>query len=653
MNPLDLKKLITAFLLLATLVSSSALFLSSFQFTFSSPAQIFEDESVAGNGITDGANVFSEPLPEYAASTAGALPSGNPANLTDGLIQGFAEQLVTTNPSGPQLIGGDQPGVLLPDNKTIDQMIEKSVNAASARFSEFNIAIPDGDIRIKSGDATPEDIAAYASALEKALADTIAGESFENLADEEPSLAAVNATDVLVGGAIARLRSLTVPASLKELHKKSLVILFRYQKALDIIGGYQIDPIKTVAASQVLDQMIQNDLSALQLELQKISASAPAVSSLETNALVAFMERWFGVQTAHAVTSVPVDSPGPLAPVTFLDRLNKWLRILFEWARKIGTEVLKNQVIHRLVNQVITWVQGGGKPQFITNWRDFLRDVGNDAVGIAIQSIAPGICSPFAASVRLKLQPLINPVFAPPTCTLTQAVGNINAFHNDLRAGGWVGFASGIEPTSNIMGSLFDAQITLGQQRNQAEKSSDSEGQGGKGFLPTRICLQYMTGPLQPGQTRPCLEWENTTPGGVVGDVVKKAVADSPIDHLVNVQDLEKLAAAVVDSFLNKLIASGQNGLLGSSNRTGNPTPNSPSLCSGLTGQALLDCQGAVNSAPPPPQGLPPPPPIGTPTSTPPSFCSTTGNPPCSTVPPLDQYGNPNPLYQQCIAQCL
>ncbi|MCL4437647.1 hypothetical protein M1513_01240, partial [Patescibacteria group bacterium] len=40
-------------------------------------------------------------------------------------------------------------------------------------------------------------------------------------------------------------------------------------------------------------------------------------------------------------------------------------------------DIIAKRIMDYIVDQTVKWIQGGGKPKFITNWNGFLKDVGD------------------------------------------------------------------------------------------------------------------------------------------------------------------------------------------------------------------------------------------------------------------------------------
>src|SRR3989338_7787910 len=63
---------------------------------------------------------------------------------------------------------------------------------------------------------------------------------------------------------------------------------------------------------------------------------------------------------------------------------------IFKWLQKFALSTLKKRVLDVMVDQVVTSIQGGGKPQFVTDWKGFLQDASQAAVGDFAQEFGAG-----------------------------------------------------------------------------------------------------------------------------------------------------------------------------------------------------------------------------------------------------------------------
>lgn len=243
---------------------------------------------------------------------------------------------------------------------------------------------------------------------------------------------------------------------------------------------------------------------------------------------------------------------------------------------------LRDAVVKRLVDlmtdQIITWVQGGGEPQFVTNWQGFLKNAANAAVGdVVLQTNAAFLCSPFKLQVQLSL--LQAPIFSQRVeCTLDDIVANIDDFYNDFEKGGWIAYNEVWQPQGNYYGEMLmihDEMITRGAL---AKEAAQNEALAGKGFLSVKRCkgggisadeknqMEEYGGPSgyvkdYKGNYCPPDQTENITPGDVVGETVAKAIG-AQTDWVVNVQSI---ISAIANAIINRLTKEGLSLMKGSS----------------------------------------------------------------------------------------
>jgi hypothetical protein len=225
-------------------------------------------------------------------------------------------------------------------------------------------------------------------------------------------------------------------------------------------------------------------------------------------------------------------------------------------------ETLRKRLLDSFVDSIVKWIQGADdKPAFITNWSKFLGGVVNEAVGDYIKTTqAAFICQPFQAQVILNLpQPGRPPL---PTCTLNQIVDNIENFYEDFRSGGWVAYNEMLYPWNNPYGSYLMALEGEAYEVAKAVSDKSDETQQSQGFLNTKRCKAGKEVYDIQTQEKKCLEWETTTPGGLIAGQVQQ-VLQVDINYILSSQEFEVYAAAILDALTNRLFRAGVNGLLG------------------------------------------------------------------------------------------
>jgi len=160
----DLKKLITGFLLLAAVTSSSAFFLSNTINTDrAAPApQAADTQPIASAPRSP----FVEQLQETNAAAAPASVPEPPANLTDALADEFAKELLRVNPDGPQDTDGGL-AIVAPDIEVViktftqNQRVSGTSEAWDREVESLNI-----DVREQF---SPRDVQIYAAAANAIL----------------------------------------------------------------------------------------------------------------------------------------------------------------------------------------------------------------------------------------------------------------------------------------------------------------------------------------------------------------------------------------------------------------------------------------------------------------------------------------------------
>ncbi|MBI2024513.1 MAG: hypothetical protein HYT03_00260 [Candidatus Harrisonbacteria bacterium] len=231
---------------------------------------------------------------------------------------------------------------------------------------------------------------------------------------------------------------------------------------------------------------------------------------------------------------------------------------------------LKKRILDVMVDQIITSIQGGGKPQFVTDWRSFLEDAGQAAAGDFARELGAGfLCQPFNFQVQIAL--LNVPKFSQRAeCTLDKIVGNIQAFYDDFRNGGWIAYGTSWQPQNNYFGALLMALQEKEIRTAAATFAAYSEAQTSDGYLSVKKCITTKVpqndeeiGRIQEaaaaGKDVPpdlCLEFETVTPGSTVKSLVSKAVG-SDFDFIVNATSLGDYAAAIVDALINRVFTEG------------------------------------------------------------------------------------------------
>lgn len=238
-----------------------------------------------------------------------------------------------------------------------------------------------------------------------------------------------------------------------------------------------------------------------------------------------------------------------------------------------------------IVDQTITWIQGGGKPRFVQDWRSFLKDAANAGVGEVIrESNAAALCSPFKLQVKVSLFPVTR-FKQKIDCTLDGIVGNINNFMNDFRSGGWIGYGSLWSPNNNYFGQMLLTYDEAAKRSAEKQTAAKNEAVAGAGFLSANKCVQKdqievnnclkecrsttfdsvsgeasFTNNCGEGDPRTfceaqasCAKYENQTPGSVVAGMTVDALGWD----LKYLPSMQSWIAALSNAVVNRLITQG------------------------------------------------------------------------------------------------
>ncbi|MEY4731503.1 MAG: hypothetical protein RL681_449 [Candidatus Parcubacteria bacterium] len=597
MNRPDLKQLIAGFLLIAAAMSSSALFFSFQKPTGSAGdlvgAQNSEQPSVPTNAFVELPDRTKQP-----SSTLTAVPGIFPENaavsdnLTDGLVALLGEKIADNNPTGPTNPDGTLNLSDLDANELADYFAQHAGQAADIPDWEGEINAQHITVLTKY---TTEDINTYNKQI-NSLLELYALQTSRLKDSGTPT--SLDLGGVSFSAVHQQGLKLVVPESVAGFHWSLMKLIAYQQKALETAKLAETDPVR---ASLILRGQEPNFLAALQLLVNESQRKTDirGISLQKENEFVAMIQRIIGIQTAHAQWLVvdPVDEG----------------RSVWEWVQKIATELLKDRLVHKLVQQTIKWIQGGGSPQFVTNFKGFMTGVAEDEAGRMIDRFAPRLCQSFGPLVSVAVIPVdySKDFDAGPTCTLDQVVGNVRAFAESFENGGWVAYGAAMQPSNNFFGAMIQMSDIVDIESEKKAEATKSDVESSHGFLSSKECIESvseydqcvesLTGQdIAAGlkcsnqmskEKNICVKYRNTTPGETLVGAIKDSGA-APLLRIVNADDLVALANALINAALSKLVKLGAStiskGILGLDMGT---YEDSPDKCAGLTGEQLTACQ--------------------------------------------------------------
>lgn len=341
----------------------------------------------------------------------------------------------------------------------------------------------------------------------------------------------------------------------------------------------------------------------------------------------------FGIGDVTYVVGGPVTVSDPVhTGATTAGLVAEASKFVLDQALKVALQALKKRLLDTMTDQIVGWINGNGAPKFTTNFGSVFRDAADAAVGDVLQQYAETkvLCEPFAFNIQLQLQqppPLSRQV----TCSLTQVIGNFQAYRNNFQNGGWLGYQELLKPQNNQWGVEIITQNEILNRTAQKTNASvlkqqvnigfnSEECTGGWDLIDKRTNLPATKYPvthfnpdksrspddpplqfLPPGDSNVALKCTSatvTTPGSALAAGLPKALY-SGLDFIINAQDLSNSLAIIADAAFNRLIRVGAKGLtaatseLFSETTTGQAPP--PASVSTSTTQAIDDYQNTQN----------------------------------------------------------
>lgn len=360
---IDVKKLITGFLILATLAVCSGLALSFIPHPLDTTGGNSSGITINGDGGASSGSAFvndgslkgnAAEILSLTDNSAIDAQANDPNNVTNVFANTLYNSFEAANPNGLATDASGTPLVQAPNSYAVADIINKNTAIK-------NVTIPNWDVEAESQliktttSSNPVDIANYGTALSTVLEKYFVSNGLEGSVESQgvsapdPSYASGQ-----IQGALGETASLKTPSKLLPF-QQSLIRVMVYEKNLaQLATNANADPAKAVLIYQ--GEQAKYDAALLSLQQQMNNASAMGLSLGDPQkASVPLIAQLFGVKPAKAFW------------LTF-DAIH-FGQMIKEWIQNFLLQILKNTLIAAVQRKVLTAIQGSnGLPKFVQDF---------------------------------------------------------------------------------------------------------------------------------------------------------------------------------------------------------------------------------------------------------------------------------------------
>jgi len=313
------------------------------------------------------------------------------------------------------------------------------------------------------------------------------------------------------------------------------------------------------------------------------------------------------------------EAVGPVIRADLPVDIAKWAKQAKEWAidkaKTLSDDVadkaassFAKSLMDYMADEIIKWVQGGGDPKFVSDWKGFLNGVKNQAGSKFLEemvgpTVMNNLCEGnWAAKIRIGLQK--PPKFSERVkCTLDDIGTNFDKFMANFNNGGWKAWLAVSESQNNPYGLYLTAFDEKMKREANASEAARNETRASGGFLSDKVCrrVTYYDAQTDSEQDKTgtftqedldnldgmgnqsvseveCKKWEVRTPGKIVADSLSEGLFKD-IKWLQNKEKWQSYVVAIVNAVVNRMVTEGVNAIKSSdSNGSSGGTPGSPTL---------------------------------------------------------------------------
>jgi uncharacterized spore protein YtfJ len=649
---MDVKKLITSFLIVAAAAGSSALLLSTIGGSSPATPQSANTAQLAdadNNAPAVGQNAF---LPQYdttsVTTTDATTTPDDPNNLTDNVADAFVNEFASANNADASNLQLDENGnanFASPDPQAI-------ANDLAATPALQNIQMPnwDKDVAAQSvsitSDSSPTEIAAYVSSLSDIYNQYFVQSGAQNAidansdTDSDPSV--ITNVSPSISAALTDVSGIKTPAPLASFQKSLVKVLVYEKNAVALLQEASTDPAKASLVYQSEDGPYNAAAQDLQGELTKLTSSnvlsfksaLPGTDQAKENAVFALINTLVGIKTANA--QFIVQDPA-LILVTQTNQTINFSHQLWKELQNVLLQILKNTLITFIQKRALQWVTGGSTPRFIQQLGVQLINSGiaaaNRAINAQMQCIYPAFQKPVVTTLQLYYKTSAGGVASCPILPIQTALGGntLTQFNNNFSNGGWNALGASILPSGNYYGNTFFGAQVADAAAHTAQQSTQSKNVAGQGFTGDQkcsdgsdpvngthlVCYDPDSGteydaypsttcdpsdtPMQAPNAGFCANGDEpnvTTPAQVTNQAFSGSIT-SNIHQVVSANNLVGILVAMVNSLFNSLMQVAISSATGAINSGLNSAGSNPA-----SGSQSGTLGGAAAGASPPPQAV-------------------------------------------------
>ena len=196
----------------------------------------------------------------------------------------------------------------------------------------------------------------------------------------------------------------------------------------------------------------------------------------------------------------PKETQAQFGGVTFNIKLKDLAKKAEDFKKKYGKwgdlafQTLKKRYLIQIQNDLVNWVQGNGKPRFITNPKKFIKNEIKFATISTIDKFfleqGSDICSPFKANVQFLVNRTKLLQEEQLRCNWTDVKKNMEAFANNFEDGGWTAWLKLHETRNTLPGTYLASTQLIGAEAALAGNTAIAKITAGKGFLDSKKCTK-------------------------------------------------------------------------------------------------------------------------------------------------------------------